>query len=181
LQAGRRNVFRQVGQHVYQVLTDVEESKIARARHALFGDEQQAAYELLASRLAFVENGRDDLLFLEQYVLLGNYQNDPDRFEAFQALLLDFLHHAVATGGSNGDLNSARTAHQTLVNAALAARSDLAILETERGTIQRRMERGGGVLARVGLGGDQSQLTALLLYMNSRMEAAQKKTEFQVS
>ena len=177
LQAGRRNIFRQVGQHLYQVLTEIEENKIARARHALFGDEQNAAYELLANRLAFVENGRDDILFLDQYVLLGNYQKDPDRFEAFQRLLLDFLNHAVSSGGSAGDLNDARTVLQTLVNAALAARSDLATLETERATILRRMERGGGVLARVGLGGDQSQLNTLLRDVDSRIKVAQDKIE----
>jgi hypothetical protein len=179
LQAGRRNVFRQVGQHAYQVLMEIEDAKMARARHALFGDEQQAAYELLANRLAFVENGRDDILFLEQYVLLGNYQNDPDRFEAFQALLLDFLHQSVSVGpgSGDGDVNDARTAHQTLVSAARGARNRLAILETERATILRRLERSGGVLARVGIGGSQSQLNASLRDVDRRIQAAQQKIE----
>ena len=45
---------------------------------------------MLANRIAFVEGGRDDVLFLEQYVLLGNYQHDEDRFETFDALAARF-------------------------------------------------------------------------------------------
>ncbi len=159
LQAERRNIFRQVGQHIYQVLTEIEENHIGRARHALFGDEQRGAYEILGTRLAFVENGRDDVLFLEHYVLLGNYQRDPDRFEAFQTLLLDFLAKRCRRGGGNE--NETPTAHQTVLDAAMAARNDLAGLELERGALLRRRERGGGMLARIGLGGDPSQLSAL--------------------
>src|ERR1700674_3073467 len=78
LQADRRDIYRQVGQHVYQILTELEDNHLARARQALFGDEQSGAYELLSNRLAFVEGGRNDQLFLEHYVLLGNYLSDQD-------------------------------------------------------------------------------------------------------
>ena len=40
LQADRRNIYRQVGQHVYQILAELEDNHLARARRALFGDEQ---------------------------------------------------------------------------------------------------------------------------------------------
>src|SRR5580692_2554799 len=69
LQADRRNIYRQVGQHVYQILTELEDSHLARERRALFGDEQSGAYELLSNRLVFVQGGRDDVVFLDQYVL----------------------------------------------------------------------------------------------------------------
>jgi hypothetical protein len=76
LQADRRNVFRQTGQHVFQVMVEIEENGLARARKALFGEEMASAYEILTNRLAFVEGGKDDTLFLEQYVLLGTYLRD---------------------------------------------------------------------------------------------------------
>ena len=60
LQANRRNIYRQVGQHVYQILAEIEENHLGRARRALFGDEQSGAYDMLANRIAFVESGRDD-------------------------------------------------------------------------------------------------------------------------
>ena len=55
VQGDRRNIFRQVGQHVYQILTELEENHLGRARRALLGDEQNAAYEMLANSIAFVE------------------------------------------------------------------------------------------------------------------------------
>src|SRR4029077_2121531 len=91
LQADRRNFFRNVGQHVYQAILDLEENSLGRSRKALFGDEASAAYDILNNRLAFVEGGKDDVLFLEQYVLLGNYIRDQDRFETFDGVMLDFL------------------------------------------------------------------------------------------
>jgi len=54
LQADRRNMFRLVGQHVYQAMMDIEDNSLARARKALFGEEIGAAYEILNNRLAFV-------------------------------------------------------------------------------------------------------------------------------
>ena len=70
-----------MGQHVYQAILDLEENSLGRSRKALFGDEASAAYDILNNRLAFVEGGKDDVLFLEQYVLLGIYIRDQDRFE----------------------------------------------------------------------------------------------------
>jgi len=99
LQADRRNIFRQVGQHVYQILIELEENHLGRARRALLADQQSAAYEMLANSIAFVEGGRDDVLFLEQYVLLGNYLRDQDRFETFDGLFLEFFRDIVPTGG----------------------------------------------------------------------------------
>jgi hypothetical protein len=175
LQAGRRNIFRQVGQHLYQVLTELEEGHIGRARNALFGDAQQGAYEILSTRLAFVENGRDDVLFLEHYVLLGNYQQDPDRLEAFQSMLADFVREAVSARSGVGDANTAVSAHRSLVAEAMAARGELTALEAERGAVLKRMERSGGVLGRIGLGGDTSQLNASLNQLNRKIQSIQAR------
>jgi hypothetical protein len=175
LQAGRRNIFRQVGQHIYQILTELEENHLGRARRALFGEEQSGAYGLLANRIAFVEGGRDDILFLEHYVLLGNYNQDQDRFEIFNGLLLDFLREAVFTGHSAGDAHQARQAHRELVDSALAARNELALLEQERSAFLRRLERGGGMLARVGIGGDTPQLRASLSNVERQIKASQAR------
>ena len=177
LQAGRRNLFRQVGQPLYQLLMELEENHLARDRHALFGDAQRGAYEILGTRLAFVEGGRDDVMFLEHYVLLGNYQQDPDRLESFQAMLLDFVREAVSAGRSAADVNHAAAAHQSLVAAAMAARNELTALEAERGSILKRMERGNGVLGRIGLGGDTSQLGAAVNRVERKMREMQARIQ----
>jgi hypothetical protein len=177
VQSNRRDIFRQVGQHMYQLLSELEENSVARWRQALFADEQSGAYEMLANRIAFVENGRDDALFLAEYVLLGNYLKDQDRFETFDLLLLDFIRETVLAGGQGDEMSKARQAHQELVNAALGMREELARLEVERDALARRLERGGGMLARVGIGADEAQLKTRLSSVELRVKRLHGKLD----
>jgi hypothetical protein len=64
-------VIRLVGQVVAQIVIDIEDNVIAKARRALFGDEFTSYYDILKNRLIFLDGGKDDFYFLEQYVLLG--------------------------------------------------------------------------------------------------------------
>ena len=192
LQADRRNIYRQVGQHIYQILAELEETHLSRARRALFGEEHSEAYDMLSSRIVFVEGGRNDVLFLEQYVLLGNYLHDPDRFETIDGLLLEFLRDDVLPGGDSRPLVEARARYEALKQEALAARSELANCENERAELARRLDRGGGVLARVGIGADPARLRETLRELqqrsdplhqklqelDSRLQAAKNKAEF---
>jgi class 3 adenylate cyclase len=177
LQANRRNIFRQVAQHVYQILAEFEENNLGRWRKALFGDEQKGAYEMLADRIAFVEGGRDDLLFLEQYVLLGNYLKDEDRFETFDALMLDFLRETILASGRAEEIHKTSLAHEELVRSAVAARDELAGLEEQRNTLARKLEKGGGMLARVGIGADLAEVRTELSRVDARMKQLQAKLD----
>jgi hypothetical protein len=177
LQAGRRDIYRQVGQNLFQTLQDIEEVSLSKSRRALLGDEDFSAYEMFNNRLAFVEGGKDDTLFLEQYVLLGNYQRDQDRLETFDALLLDFLREAVLAGPQSGELKKAWSDHQAIVDQAVAARAEHGRLEQERAALDRRLGRGDGLLNRMGLGADRAKVTAALAEVNGRVAALQKKLE----
>jgi hypothetical protein len=177
LQANRRNIFCEVGQHVYQVLAELEETHMARARRALFGDEQAAAYDLLLNRIAFVEGGRNDALFLEHYVLLGNYARDQDRFELVDPLLLDLLREAVRVEDSGGQISEAAKTYRELVDSALETRAELATLEQERTALLRRLDRGGGVFARVGIGAGTGELRTTLADVERRLKNAQGRLE----
>ena len=114
LQADRKNVIRQVGETLCRIWREVEEGTITKTRRALFGEDFQEAYPLLQNRFLFVEGGNDDQFFLEHYVLLGNFVNDPDRFETFDALLLDFVRDYALAGDSSEELSRARNAHERL-------------------------------------------------------------------
>ena len=103
LQSVRRAVIRVVGQQVAQIVVDVEENVIAKARRALFGEDFAPLYELLKNRLIFLDGGKDDVYFLEHYVLLGNYARDPDRFES-----VDLLFQALAEKCGAGDRSGSR-------------------------------------------------------------------------
>src|SRR5579864_569154 len=170
LQANRRTIFGHVAQHIYQILMDFEDNNLGRWRKALFGEEQKGAYEMLADRIAFVEGGRDDLLFLEQYVLLGNYLKDEDRFETFDALMLDFLRETVLAPGRAEEIHKTSLAHEELVRSAVAARDELAGLEEQRNTLARKLEKGGGMLARVGIGADLAEVRTELSRVDARMK-----------
>jgi len=75
-----------VGQQVAQMVADAEENVVCKARRALFGEDFAPLYELLKNRLIFLDGVRMIAFFLENYVLLGNYVRDPDRFEVMDAL-----------------------------------------------------------------------------------------------
>ena len=177
LQANRRTIFRQVAQHIYQILQDFEENNLGRWRKALFGEEQKGVYEMLADRIAFVEGGRDDFLFLEHYVLLGNYQKDEDRFETFDGLLMELLRETVLTSSRADEIAKASRIHQSLLNSAVAIREELAGLEGQRDALSRKIENGGGMLARVGIGTDPSRVRSELSKIGPRIKQLQAKLD----
>ncbi|HSZ20391.1 MAG TPA: hypothetical protein VK770_11395 [Candidatus Acidoferrum sp.] len=177
LQADRRNLFRHVGQHVFQAILEIEENGLARSRKALFGEESSTASDILNNRLAFVEGGKDDVLFLEQYVLLGNYLRDQDRFETFDAVLLDFLRESILAGDQGNDLNDSWHEHQKLVDSAVAYRAEIARIEQERETLGRKLERSESLMGRVGFGSDPATLRASITDVEKRLRHARRKLE----
>ena len=145
IQADKKNVYRQVGETLCRVWRDVEEGTLSKSRRALFGEDFHEVYALLQNRFLFVDGGNDDHLFLEHYVLLGNFVNDPDRFEIFDGLLLDFVRDLILTGDSSEDFNKARKSHDRLIEQARLLRSEMAILEEEQNEASGRSGDGGEV------------------------------------
>jgi class 3 adenylate cyclase len=177
LQADRRNLFRTVGQHVFQAIQEIEENSLTRSRKALFGDEGGNAYDVLNNRLAFVEGGKDDVLFLEQYVMLGNYVRDQDRFETIDALFLDFLRESVVAGENGNDQNDSLNEYRKLVEAVAARQAEIARLEQERDALAKKLERSESLMGRVGLGSDPATLRASMTDVEKRLRHARNKLE----
>src|ERR1022692_2744391 len=139
MQADRKNVIRQVGETLCRVWREVEEGTVSKTRRALFGEDIPEAYPLLQNRFLFVEGGNDDQFFLEHYVLLGNFVNDPDRFETFDALLLDFVRAYVLAGDNAEELTKARKIHERLLEQARLLRSELVRHEEEQEEVAARV------------------------------------------
>jgi hypothetical protein len=146
IQADRKNIVRQVGDTLCRIWREVEEGTLSRSRRALFGDDFHLTYELLQNRFLFVEGGNDDHLFLEHYVLLGNFMNDPDRFDVFDALLLDFVREFVLPGDSADELGKARKTYERLLEQARLLRSSLAHIEEEEEELAGRSGDGSELL-----------------------------------
>ena len=76
----------------------MEKATIARTRRSLFGGsaeggvaEDAGTYSLFVNRLVFSDDGRDDYLCAERYVMLGNWDRDPDRYGRMREIASTFL------------------------------------------------------------------------------------------
>jgi len=177
MQSARRDVLRLIGQTVAQIVIDIEENVIAKARRALFGDDYAPYYELLKNRLIFLDGGKDDFYFLEHYVLLGNYSRDPDRLEALDALLQEFLK---ASGVDLPDSPSGTPEVENfreLSRQAEAAHAELTSLEERREALRRKLDRGDGLLNKFLSAGNPADLRASLSELEARIKHFQLKLE----
>jgi hypothetical protein len=177
LQSARRGVIRKVGQQVAQIVADVEDVVIAKARRALFGEDFASYYELCKNRLIFLDGGKDDDFFLEHYVLLGNYSRDPDRFEAMDTLFQEFIREAGVTLARDPAHTEAIQSHTTLLETVESIRADIATLEEQREGTRKRLERGDSFLTKFLSSGDPADLKASLNDLEQRLKHQECKLE----
>jgi hypothetical protein len=177
LQSARRGVIRRVGQQVAQIVADVEDAVIAKARRALFGDDFASYYELCKNRLIFLDGGKDDVFFLEHYVLLGNYVRDPDRFEAMDTLFQEFIREAGVTLSHDPAHTEAIQSHTTLLETVQSIRADIANLEEQREVTRKRLDRGDSFLTKFLSSGDPADLKASLNDLELRLKHQECKLE----
>ena len=177
LQSARRVVIRGVGQQVAQIVADVEENVIAKTRRALFGDDFAPLYDLLKNRLIFLDSGKDDVFFLEHYVLLGNYVRDPDRFEAMDELFQELLRESGLATSQDPAYTEALQAHMALLDGAQAMRNEIANLQEQRDSLRKRLDRGDSFLNKFLNSTDPSDLKASLTDIELRLKHQEVKLE----
>ena len=177
LQSARRGVLRVVGQQVAQMIVDAEENVVCKTRRALFGEDFAAYYELLKNRLVFLDGGKDDLYFLEHFVLLGNYVRDPDRFEAMDGLFQEFLQQAGVAITPDQAFSEAQREHQSMLGQVQAMRNEIANLEEQREAHRKKLERGDGLFSKFLGSGDPANLKASLNDIELRLKHQQLKLE----
>jgi len=94
-QVRKKIILRKAGQELFETLREVEKSTLGRMRRSLFGadisDAGVVTYPLFVNRLLFSEDGRDDYLCAEHYVMLGNWDRDPDRYGRLREVASVFL------------------------------------------------------------------------------------------
>jgi hypothetical protein len=98
-QVRKKIILRKTGQDLFETLREIEKETLARTRRSFFGEAKAAApgsagiasYGLFVNRLAFSEDGRDDYLCAEHYVMLGNWDRDPDRYPRLQDVVWGFM------------------------------------------------------------------------------------------
>jgi hypothetical protein len=99
-QLHKRDVLRMCGQDLYETLREIEKETILHMRRSIFGEAESAAYDLFLNRLIFSEDGRDDFIKAEHYVMLGNYERDPDRLPVLRELVRAYFRSVVPAGST---------------------------------------------------------------------------------
>jgi hypothetical protein len=108
-QVRKKIILRKVGQDLFLTLREIEKESLARTRRSLFGEDaanaESKSYALFVNRLVFSEDGRDDYLSAEHYVMLGNWDRDPDRYGRIREVVSAFLRslYGDATSGETLD------------------------------------------------------------------------------
>jgi len=94
-QVRKKIILRKTGQDLFETLREIEKETLGRTRRSLFGEASGNAglssYGLFVNRLTFSEDGRDDYLCAEHYVMLGNWDRDPDRYPRLQDVVWNFV------------------------------------------------------------------------------------------
>ncbi|HET7441728.1 MAG TPA: hypothetical protein VFJ47_10540, partial [Terriglobales bacterium] len=90
-QVRKKIILRKVGRDLFLTLLEIEKETLIRMRRSLFGDSAHPGYKLFPNRLVFTEDGRDDYLSSEHYVMFGNFDKDPDRFSNLRRIACIFL------------------------------------------------------------------------------------------
>ena len=139
-QINKKSVLRRAGQDLFVILREAEKETLGRTRRSLFGDNTAAIHELFLNRLVFSEDGQDNLLNAEHYVMLGTYDRDRDRFYSMRELAAQYLKslgliaelgdpridgllnvpenaHEIMAGGSPDDSSPKGKAQKALLNA----------------------------------------------------------------
>lgn len=135
-QINKKTVLRRVGQDLFLTTRDVEKETLSRTRRSLFGDIVPMSYDLFLNRLIFTEDGRDDYLNAEHYVMLGNYERDPDRFQTMQEIAGRFLKSLGVVGDDEEDIDALLSAPENAQEIMAGGAPDEA---TPRGKTQRAM------------------------------------------
>jgi hypothetical protein len=90
-QVAKKIILRKTGQDLFRTLGEIEKETLARMRRSLFGNRGEAEYKLFLNPLIFTEDGRDTYLNAQYYVMLGNFDRDPDRFSNIRRIACEFL------------------------------------------------------------------------------------------
>jgi class 3 adenylate cyclase len=103
-QVAKKAVLRRAGQELFQNLQEIEKETLGRMRRSLFGETPGADYRLFINRLILTDDGRDDHINADHYVMFGNWERDPDRFPQMREIACAFL-KALNLGEDANDLS----------------------------------------------------------------------------
>jgi len=95
-QKNKKIILLRAGRELLDLVQDVRNDVVRRTRESFFGGGASVPHSIFQNPLVFTEDGKDDFLYLEHYIMLGNFQRDPDRFELVDQQVRSFVEWADA-------------------------------------------------------------------------------------
>ncbi len=102
-QIAKKIILRKTGQELFRTLREIEKETLGRTRRSLFGNNDEEPYKLFLNPLIFTEDGADTYLNADYYVMLGNFDRDPDRFSNVRRISFDFLKSLTLEMGNDSE------------------------------------------------------------------------------
>ena len=96
-QKNKKAIFCRMGHELLELIQEVQSDVVRKTRESFFGSEASEPQAIFSNPLIFTEDGKNDYVNLEKYVMLGNFQKDPDHFELVDQQVRAFLEWADAT------------------------------------------------------------------------------------
>jgi len=90
-QVAKKTILRKTGEELFRTLREIEKETLARTRRSFFGSSEDEQYRLFLNTLIFTEDGNDAHLNAENYVMLGTFESDLDRFSNVREIACEFL------------------------------------------------------------------------------------------
>lgn len=103
-QLNKKSILRRAGEELFHTQREIEKETLVRMRRSLIGAAELPGYDLFINPLIFTENGRDDHLNAEHYVMLGNFDRDVDRYPRMLEFARDYL-KSLQLGTTNEELD----------------------------------------------------------------------------
>ena len=90
-QTNKKLIFHRVGNELVDLIDGVRRDLIRKTRESFFGADAHEAQTIFSNPLIFAEDGKNDYISLERYVLLGSYEQYPDYAASVGALVRTFV------------------------------------------------------------------------------------------
>ncbi len=113
-QANKKNILRRVSGELALLTNEVQADAVRKTRESFFGAEAGPWFAFFSNPLVFTDNGRDDYIHLNKYVMFGNFSRDPDLYEAFEQWLKSMLKWVDAAGPEARELEACQQQHLKL-------------------------------------------------------------------
>jgi len=131
-QKNKRIIVRLVSQDLLEMMEEVRNDLVRKTRESFFGSEAPEPHAIFSHPLIFTEEGKEDYLHLQHYVMLGNFQRDPDRFGLVEQHVREFLEWADGSSPEAQRYHSQKEAYEERASRLEALRAQAEAEESSR-------------------------------------------------